>query len=36
MGSWLTQVMGECTSSEEKTENREEREEMHVAAGWRD
>jgi hypothetical protein len=27
--------MGGCTSSEEETENREEREEMHVASGWR-
>lgn len=31
----LTWVMGGCTSSKEETENGEEREEMHVASGWR-
>jgi hypothetical protein len=25
-----------CTGSEEKTEDREDREETHVAAGWKD
>jgi hypothetical protein len=33
MGCWFTRAMGGCTSSEEKTENREDREKTHVAAG---
>jgi hypothetical protein len=33
MGCWLTRVMVECTSSEEKTEKRKDREETHVAVG---
>ena len=36
MGCWRTRAMGGCTRSEEETEKREDREETHVAEGWRD
>lgn len=33
MGRWRTRIKGGCTSSDEKTEDREYREEMHVYGG---
>lgn len=36
IGRWLTRIKGGCMSSEEKTEDREYREETHVDGGWKD